>query len=517
MSSASKRMIRTAVLTVAILILAASGIHGIHFIPAFASGTAGSNSPSFFAEEGGQDNVDQGEGGQDDGGEGQGGQGEEGGQDDTSSVASEEEDQQDTAELLRQFSARVKAALDELESHARAMIAAGNVGDRQKYDSEQKAYENAGKLFGRALVTSDGIPYDDASPIVEKAYDRFYSIETLHEQAETALANSLGGAMDEDGNIYSISKVSVKISQVGKSDDMYDAALQAIGDMSNEKENQLVYKISLFVGKKPARLLGGLTKSVTIGIPGDKIGKAPVNSYYLSDGDDGNQGAPVAEKRGYFNKATWCLTVKVNKYVTYYVVCGEPGTKGDTGTKKNTRTNSDEYEDDVVAIQGKNQQITLNELREMISAVLLEDGNAKKARALEAIKAEGKTTAVYEIVLPEDVTLLPDTDAVVDIVCSKAAEKTVEIYRISEKNEAEWIETVMANRDGTLRLTTDKFGVFVLCWHSEAEKEVSSVITPTDAESEQSSAPVFMIIIGLLAAAAVIGGGTFLVIRSIKK
>ena len=136
---------------------------------------------------------------------------------------------------------------------------------------------------------------------------------------------------------------------------------------------------------------------------------------------------------------------------------------------------------------------------------------------MEAIKAEGKTTAVYEIVLPEDVTLLPDTDAVVDIVCSKAAEKTVEIYRISEKNEAEWIETVMANRDGTLRLTTDKFGVFVLCWHSEAEKEVSSVITPTDAESEQSSAPVFMIIIGLLAAAAVIGGGTFLVIRSIKK
>lgn len=509
MNNPSKRMIRTAALTIGILILAASGIQRIHFMPAFAAGAAGSNSPSYFAEEGGQDDVDQGEGGQDDGGEGQSDQGED--PDDTSSVVSDEGNQQDTAELLRQFSARGKAALDELESHARAMIAAGNVGDRQKYDSEQKAYENAGKLFGRAIDSSDGIPYDDASPIVDKAYDRLYSIEKLHEQAETALANSLGGAMDEDGNIYSISKVSVKISQVGKSDDMYDAALQAIGDLTNEKENQLVYKISLFVGKKPVRLLGGLTKSVTIGIPGDKIGKAPVNSYYLSDGDDGNQGAPVAEKRGYFNKATWCLTVKVSKYVTYYVVCGKPGKKGNIETKE------DVYGDDVVAIQGKNQQVTLTELREILSAVLLEDDNEIKARALAAVKAEGKATAVYEIAFPEDITLLPDTDAVADIVCPEATEKAVEIYRISDENKAEWVGTFMANREGKLQLTTDQFGVFVLCWQDETEIEAPAIISPTDKEPEQNSVPVFVVIIGLLAAAAVIGGGTFLVVRSIKK
>ena len=68
MNNPSKRMIRTAALTIGILILAASGIQRIHFMPAFAAGAAGSNSPSYFAEEGGQDDVDQGEGGQDDGG-----------------------------------------------------------------------------------------------------------------------------------------------------------------------------------------------------------------------------------------------------------------------------------------------------------------------------------------------------------------------------------------------------------------------------------------------------------------
>ena len=60
MNNPSKRMIRTAALTIGILILAASGIHRIHFMPAFAAGAAGSNSPSYFAEEGGQDDVDQG-------------------------------------------------------------------------------------------------------------------------------------------------------------------------------------------------------------------------------------------------------------------------------------------------------------------------------------------------------------------------------------------------------------------------------------------------------------------------
>ena len=506
MNKLSKKIIHITALTAAMFVFCASFIHGI---PSFASGTESDNTSSVFTETSHQDEDQQNPESQDVSSEEGSSQNESSqntsSQGNTSSVTTDQGNKQKIAELVRQYSARIKAALDELESHARAMIAAGNAGDRKKYDSELKAYEDAESKVGRAINSSDGIPYDDAAPIADKAYERVISIDKLCEQAEIALANSLGSAMDEEGNMYSISKVNVKVSRVGKSDDMYDAALMAVGPGSNEKENQLVYRISLFIGKKPVHLIGDNTKSVTIGIPGDKIGRTPVTAYYIWDGGDGNQGAPVAEKRGYFDKSTCCLTVKVKKYVTYYVVCGRPGTKKEV------------YGDDAIAIQGNKQQLTADELREMLSVVSLEDGNDKKAKALEAVKAEGKATAVYEITFPEDVTLLSDTEAIAEIVCPEAANKAVEVYKITEDNEAEWVNSFLTDDEGKLQLTTDSPGVFVLCWQEPKEDDVPVVVTPTDTVPEEHSSPVLLIVLGIVAAAAAIGGTAFFVMRFLKK
>lgn len=496
MKSTTKKKIRTAALTAAILIFAACGINRIHSVSASASGAAKNGSPSYFNEDASSEESSQSDE-----------EPEQGGQDNTPSESSDESSsQQDNTELIRQYSARVNAVLDELESHAKAMITAGNAGDRKKYDKEQKAFKKAKAMVGEVMASCGDIPYDDAAPIADKAYDRLSFIEKLCKQAEAALANSLGGAMDGDGKQYSIKKVVAKVSQVGKSDENYDAALQGLGNGSNEKENKLIYKISLFIGQKPVHLIGGLTKSVTIGIPGDKIGRTPVTSYYLCDAYDGNNGAPIAEKRGYFDTSTWCLTVKVSKPVTYYIVCGRPGSKAET------------YGDDTVALQGKKHQLTAGELSEMISSVRLEDGNHVKAKALEAVKAEGKSTAVYEIALSEDVTLLPDAQAVVDMNCPEAAEKTVEVYRIAEDSEPVWVGTFMANKEGKLQLMTDTFGIFVLCWQEDIKEETPAVvITPTDTAPADDSVSPLMVIIGVIAAMAVIGGAAFLVFRNIKK
>ena len=480
MKKTYKIIMHAAAVTAAVLILAASGFSRTREMTVHASASTDGFSPFYYAEEGGQD--------------------------DTSITSSDEGSQQDTSELLRQYTARVKAALDDLESHARAMINAGNAGNREKYDSEQKVFDESEKKVGQAIDSFGNLPYDDVAPITDNAYDRLYKINKLREHAETALANSLGGAMDESGNIYPIKKVSAKVRQVGKSDAMYDAALQGLGPSYKDDENHLVYKISLFVGKKPVHLIGGLTKSVTIGIPGEQIGRSPVTSYYLWDEGDGNGGAPVAEKRGYFDKSTWCLTVKVSKYVTYYVVCGKPGSKGEI------------YGDDVVATQGKTQQFTVDELRAMISAVLLDDGNEVKAKALEAVNLEGKSAAVYEISLPEDITLLSDAEAIVDILCPETAKKAVEIYRISDEAEPIWEGTYIADEEGKLQIATDTFGVFVLSWQDEAEEETPVVVvTPTDAEPTNNSAPIVMAIIVVIAAVFVIGGVAFLVLRKFKK
>ena len=499
MTSISKSILRMVALTATILLFTANGT------PSFASSYTGNNSPTYFTEE---------EGGQGEG-EGEGGQ-EEGGQNDTSSVTSDQGGQQDHTELIRQYSARIKSALDELESHARAMIDAGNAGDRKKYDSESLAYDNADKRVDEAIASDDGLTYDEAAPIVDKAYDRLYSINKLREQAETALANSLGGAMDEDGNIYPLAKVQAKVSEVGKSNEHYDEAIRALGPQGKENENEIVYMISLFVGKKPVHLIGGLTKSVTIGIPNEKIGRTPVTSYYLWDDGDGNHGAPVAEKRGYFDKSTWCLTVKVSKYVTYYVVCGRPGAKGDI------------YADDVVAILGKKQNLTVDELREMISVVRLEDGDTRKAKALEYVKLQDKLSAVFDIALPDDVTLIPDAEVVADIVCPESAKKAVEVYRIVEnkseynadnqseievEEKAEWVGTFIADDEGKLQITSKELGLFVLCWPDETEEESPAVVTPTDTEPAHESSPVLPWVIGIVSAIALIGGAAFLTAR----
>ena len=512
MNRTSKKIFVTASLAAAILLFSAGGIHSMRFTQAFAAGAEASDSQSYYSEESVENGGSQ---------EGGGSQEpvssqepvnsqEQGGKSDTSSVTSDDKPKQNVDELIKQYTARSKAALDELESHAKAMIKAANAGDRKKYDSELKAYEQADIKVGEVINDTDGIPYDDASPYVDKAYERLESIDKLRQQAEAALANSLGGAMDEDGNLYSISQVSVKVNSLGKSFESYDSFLQGLGPAYKDDENHLIYRISLYVGKKPVKLIGGLTKSITIGIPAEKIGKSPVTSFYICDEGDGNAGAPIGEKRGYFNKATWCLTVKVSKSVTYYVVCGKPGTK--KGTYRN-----DTFPDDVVAVRGDNQNLTANELREMLSAVLLEDGHMMKAKALEAVEHANKAAAVYEIVLPEDVTLAADAEIVADIVCPQAADKAVEVYRYEDESEPEWVGTFLADSNGKLQILTEQLGVFVLCWDDGPDRNDPAVVSPTDEEDGNSDLNVFLVILGVVAAIAIICEGTYLAFRHFKK
>lgn len=486
----SKSIIRAAALTAAILIFTAGGN------PVFASDYSGSHSPSYFAEEGSQDEGNQGEGGQGEGGQDEGGQGgQQGGQEDVSAQAKE-------------YTNRLKAALDELESHARAMGAAGNAGDRKKYDSELKEYEKADRAVDKVINDmydfSTKHPSVDFSSVVDQAYERLEAISRLCDQAEAALANSVGGAMDEDGKTYSLSKVNAKVSLVGKSGDIYDEAVRAVGNYSTGNDNIIVYKISLFVGKKSVHLIGGLTKSVTIGIPNDRIGRSPVTSYYLWDEGDGNHGAAVAEKRGSFDTSTWCLTVKVSKAVTYYVVCGRPGTRASVNG------------DDSVAVMENGQKLTVDELRVMLEAHRLADDSDIRAKALEAVNPEGKASEVYEIVTPDGVTLNEGAEVVAELTCPYAADKAVEIYRM-EQDLPEWVGTFLADEDGKLQFTTSGLGVFVLCWQEEMQEETPAAVAATQPEPQQESSPLLLWIVGAVAAIAIIVGTEFVIHRYFKK
>ena len=496
MNTVSVRIRKAVALAAAIILFTAGGT------PAFAGDREGSSSPSCFGEgvEGGQGEGGQGEGGQGEGGQGEGGQGEggqgEGGQG--------EGDQQDNSALVRQYSERVKAALDEMESHARAMVDAANSGDRKKYDKESVAYDNAEKLVSEAIDSSGSLPSSEVMPIVDKAYNRLDQIGKIRDKAETALANSLGGAMDENGKLYKLAKVKASVVEVYKGTDAYSTSVAALGPSFNDKENQIVYKISLKVGTKPVHLIGGLTKSVTIGIPGDRIGRSPVNAYYIWDGDDGNHGAPVAEKRGYFDKSTWCLTVKVSKSETYYVVTGKPASKLSV------------FPDDIVATRGKKENLTVQDLREMVSVTRLEEGSEKKAMALEAVKPEGKSTAVFEIEMPEDVTLVPEAEVIADLTCPEAADKTVEIFRITD-GIAVWVASTATDNEGNMQFATSSFGVFVLTWRDEAQEETFRTVTPTDTESYDDPAPVWPWVAGTAAAVVIIIGGELMITSFFKK
>ena len=483
---------RSAALAAAMLIFTAGSI------PSKAAGSAeAGGSPAYFnantSDEGGQN-----EGGGNEGGEN------EGGQSDTPGESSDQGNQPDYSAQIRQYSEHLNAALDDLEAHARALIAAGNAGNRKKYDSELQACDNAEKRVDEAINTDYGIPSADLMPIVNKAYKRLDQIAKLRDQAETALANSLGGAMDEDGKIYKLAKVNVSAVEVGKMTETYRMAISALGPNYNDKENQIVFKITLKVGSKPVHLIGGLTKSITIGIPNEKIGRSPVTSYYIWDNGDGNQSAPVAEKRGYFDKSTWCVTFKVSKSVSYFVVCGRPGSKGTT------------YAEDIVATDDSNQEITADDLRRMLTAVRLEENSEVGAEALEAVNAEDKFTAVYEIRLPDEVALLPETEAIAEISCPEAADRAVEIYRIAG-SAAVWVGTSIADSEGNLQFTTDSLGVFVLTWNKTAEDEPPAEAADGDTDGEADSAPVWPWVAGTAAAVVIIIGAELLITSFFKK
>ena len=105
-----------------------------------------------------------------------------------------------------------------------------------------------------------------------------------------------------------------------------------------------------------------------------------------------------------------------------------------------------------------------------------------------------------------------------DILCPETAKKAVEIYRISDEAEPIWEGTYIADEEGKLQIATDTFGVFVLSWQDEAEEETPVVVvTPTDAEPTNNSAPIVMAIIVVIAAVFVIGGVAFLVLRKFMK
>ena len=203
-----------ALLVAALMIYSASGIS------AFAAGSRSNSSPAFYSE-------GEGDG---DGGGGEGGTTPEepSGQDGESTTQSSSSTQSDstitsttaaqggqdeTAELVKKYSERVNKALDEMESHARALLTAANAGDSKKFNSELQAYNEAENKVTQELGSNSGVPSKDALEVANKAKQRIDQIKKIRSQADTALANSLGGAQDENGNHYRLAKVTASVSK----------------------------------------------------------------------------------------------------------------------------------------------------------------------------------------------------------------------------------------------------------------------------------------------------------------
>ena len=495
----------------AALLVAALMIYSVSGISAFAAGSRSNSSPAFYSE-------GEGDG---DGGGGEGGTTPEepSGQDGesttqsssstqsnstTTSTTAAQGGQDETAELVKKYSERVNKALDEMESHARALLTAANAGDSKKFNSELQAYNEAENKVTQELGSNSGVPSKNALEVANKAKQRIDQIKKIRSQADTALANSLGGAQDENGNHYRLAKVTASVSKAGTTSDEYKSAIAALGANYREGDICAVYKVSLKVGSTPVRLIGGTTKSVTISYSNDISGTSPV-SYYI----DYKNGAPAAVKRGSLNK--WNVVVKASEPVSYYVVCVIPF-KGGNNANKNNGT----YTYIPPTNDGTDVSTELSE--KILTAFRVADSSDDAQKALRKVDVRDKKAAVYRVELPEGEELAPETEAIVNVSCPEAANGAVEISRVTDEDYV-WLGTFMADSEGKLQFQTTELGVFVLSWIEEVEEEPEETSSADEIQAQESvSAPIWPWILAAIAGTvAIVFGAQFIISRFFSK
>ncbi len=475
-----------ALLVAALMIYSASGIS------AFAAGSRSNSSPAFYSEgEGDGESTTQSSSSTQSNST-------------TTSTTAAQGGQDETAELVEKYSERVNKALDEMESHARALLTAANAGDSKKFNSELQAYNEAENKVTQELGSNSGVPSKDALEVANKAKQRIDQIKKIRSQADTALANSLGGAQDENGNHYRLAKVTASVSKAGTTSDEYKSAIAALGANYREGDICAVYKVSLKVGSTPVRLIGGTTKSVTISYSNDISGTSPV-SYYI----DYKNGAPAAVKRGSLNK--WNVVVKASEPVSYYVVCVIPF-KGGNNANKNNGT----YTYIPPTNDGTDVSTELSE--KILTAFRVADSSDDAQKALRKVDVRDKKAAVYRAELPEGEELAPETEAIVNVSCPEAANGAVEISRVTDEDYV-WLGTFMADSEGKLQFQTTELGVFVLSWIEEVEEEPEETSSADEIQAQESvSAPIWPWILAAIAGTvAIVFGAQFIISRFFSK
>lgn len=486
---------RLCALLMAVMMTVSAGGIGV-----LAAGAGGSAYVGYSAEEQGEEPA---------GGDGTGSENPAGG-DDTGSQQTGHE------EKVQAYLSRIRNCVNEMKSHANAMMAAAKAGDLDTMAQEEKAYAECKKRMESIYddFCDEDFNYEEGEKIDTEYFRLLEQAEELYKQAKSAVPSNLGGAEDEDGNTYPLDKVKCSVSKVGRNSTMYDMAMQGVGgcvDRNGEDHTgyvYVIYKVTLKVGNTPVHLIGDLTKNASRNISNDI--QAKTAKLYQLDMD--TAGAPPAYRIGTLRRVndSMYLSVKVSDAESYFIVGGIP----DNGEQP-------EDGEEMVASDQNGKRYTADQLREMLEITRVEGEEAEPS--LKIVSFDQGITAVYSISLPEGFTLLPDALATVELICPEAAGKDVEIFHMVKNEDenadevpfiAESLGDYAFDSDGRLIFQTPGFSYFVVHWEEEEQPE--EVVSPTDTVAESAGIST-VVIIWIVAAAAialvVIAAVVLLVIR----